>query len=157
MKLKKIFVILLLATCPFMTFAQKAANETPVKTIKLIISKDTLFDGIIDYLQDNSFFLMSMDKQSGFIQAKIYIKNPKKLSAKVGERRTLNFIIRPIKENQSKLSLNIYCEEKYYGGDFKNETYFYKEIGASEDAYIYKTILDGLLEAIKASNTTLQK
>lgn len=131
-----------------MTFGQKAAKETPIKTIELNISKDTLFDDVIDYLQDNSFFLMSMDKPSGFIQAKIYIKNPKTLSVKTGERRTLNFIIRPIKEDQSTLSLNIYCEEKYFGGDFKNETYFYKEIGVSDDASIYKTILDGLLEAI---------
>lgn len=55
-------------------------------------------------------------------------------------RRTLNFIIRPIKENQSNLSLNIYYEEKYFGGDSKNDTYFYEERGVSEDASIYKTI-----------------
>lgn len=157
MKRRCLFIILLVLNCTFITFAQKTANETPSKTIELTISKDILFDGVIDYLQDNSFFLMSIDKQAGFIQAKIYIKNPKKLSAKVGERRILNFIIKPINENQSKLSLNIYCEEKYFGGDFNNETYYYKEIGISEDTAIYKSILDDLSKSIKSSNSTLQK
>lgn len=158
MKTRKLFVILLLATCPFMSFAQKMTQETSSKTINLSMNKDTLFNEVIDYLQDNSFFLMSIDKQAGFIQAKIYIKNPNILSVKVGERRTLNFIIRPIQENQSKLSLNIYCEEKYFGGDSGNGPhYYYKEIGISEDIAIYKSILDGLSTAIKSSMPTPQE
>lgn len=129
-------------------FAQQRTNDTAFKTIKWNSSIDTVFNSTIDYLQDNGYFIVSLEKLSGFIQAKIYIKDNKLMSAKVGERRTLNFIIRPIAEKQSNITLNIYCEELTFSNDMSNQVYYYEDKGISDDKAIYKTILEGLQKSL---------
>lgn len=113
------------------------------------INTDSTFNKTIDFLQENKYFIQSLDKEAGFIQAKIYIKHNKVLSAKDGERRTLNFVIRPTKNNHSKISLSIYCEENFFGGENLNRVYYYVDKGVSEDESLYKEVLDKLQKALK--------
>lgn len=142
MKQKILFGILFLSSITI--FAQQRTNDISFKTIKCNLSVDTAFDGTIHYLQDNEYFIVSLERLSGFIQAKIYIKNNKLMSAKAGERRTLNFIIRPAAEKQSSIILNIYSEDFIFSNDVSNRIYYYEDKGISDDKTIYKSILDGL-------------
>lgn len=129
-------------------FAQQHTNNTEFKTIVCDASIDTVFNSTMDYLQDNGYFIVSLDKLSGFIQAKIYIKNNKFMSTKVGERRTLNFIIRPVAERQSNITLNIYCEVLTFSSDGSNLVCYYVDKGISSDSRIYEPILEGLQKSL---------
>src|SRR5690554_221172 len=114
------------------------------KTITVSSGKDATFDHAIDYLQSQDFFVQSVDKQAGFIQAKKFLKGKKKLfSAKAGELRTLNFILRP-GESGTKVVLNIYNEISHFGGDISNRTYYYEDNGIMNDEAVYRDILAGL-------------
>lgn len=144
MKTKILFGISFLFLYSVTTFSQQHKNNTAFKTIESTIPIDKIFNQTIDYLQDNSFFLLSLEKQSGFIQAKTYIINKSIMSNKIGERRTLNFIIRSIDDTITKITLNIYIEEFVFHGSHKS--YYYEEKGISNDIPMYKTILDGLQE-----------
>ena len=75
-------------------YAQNDENDLNYKTTIIAGNTDVVFDNTIDYLQDNGHFLQSLDKQAGFIQARLFIKDNRVFSAKSGERRTLNFVIR---------------------------------------------------------------
>lgn len=119
--------------------AQQSTDSNTFKTIDCNLPVDSAFDNIIDYLQDNEYFIVSMDKTAGFIQAKNYIKKKNILSSVVGERQYFNFIIRPSKEKQSSITLNIYSEELIY-----NEDYFYLDKGIIKDKTIYVAFLDAL-------------
>lgn len=144
MKQKILFGILFLFLSGTTIFAQQPTNSTAFKIIKCNLPVDSVFDYTIDYLQDNGYFIVSLERLSGFIQAKIHIKNNKLMSAKAGERRTLNFIIRPVSEKQSSITLNIYSEELTFSNDASNRVYYYEDKGISNDRTIYKPILDGL-------------
>ncbi len=148
MKRKILFGILFLFLYTVTAFAQQCTNNTVSKTIRCNTSVDTVFNSTINYLQDNGYFIVSLEKLSGFIQAKIYIKSNKLMSAKVGERRTLNFIIRPVAEKQSNVTLNIYCEELTFSNDMSNRVYYYEDKGVSNDNSIYKSILEGLQKSL---------
>ncbi len=146
--MKTIFLsgILFLFLSNIAAFAGDSTNHTESKRILCNACADSVYHNTIDYLQDNGYFIVSLEKLSGFIQAKIYIKNNKVMSAKVGERRTLNFIIRPATEKQSNITLNIYCEDLIFSGDMSNRVDYYEDKGISSDISLYKNVLDELEE-----------
>lgn len=47
------------------------AQETtkPIKAIYVNADQNILFDKLIDFVQNNEYFILSLDKQAGFIQA----------------------------------------------------------------------------------------
>lgn len=141
MKEKSLFIALLLLLCTTITYAQ---NDTSFKTITLTASRDTVFDKIIDYLQTTDMFIQSVDKQAGFIQAKVFLKDNKFLSAKLGEKRILNFFLRAT-ANKTRVMLNIYSEYYYYGGNYNA---YSEDKGVVKDASVYKDILSNLQTAI---------
>lgn len=124
------------------TFAQE--EDKTFKTITIGVVKDAAFDKVIDYLQAKGIFIQSVDKQAGFIQAKVFLENRKMLSAKTGERRTMNFILRPL-ANTTSVVLNIYSEESFISGD---SSQYYKDKGIMNDPEIYREILNDLQNAI---------
>src|SRR5690554_6136320 len=93
MKIKLLFSTFILILCVTTGFSQTSTEDISFKTITVSYEKDTAFDKTIDFLQASDFFIQSVDKQAGFIQATIFLKERKKLlSAKEGEKRTLNFL-----------------------------------------------------------------
>lgn len=144
---KCLYTTLLVCFCICFAYAQLAPQNQSFKNIAVAVEKDTAFDRTMDYLQANDFFIQSVDKQAGFIQARIYKKNKKILSAKAGERRILNFILRP-KGRITAISLNIYLEERFFGGDISDRSYYYEEKGVLEDKAAYQEILVPLQKTI---------
>jgi len=67
------------------------------------------------------------------------------LSAKVGERRTMNFILRQTGNNTNVL-LNIYSEGYFLSG--ASNGHYYEDNGIIDDAAIYQDILSGLQNAL---------
>ncbi|WP_134087978.1 hypothetical protein [Olivibacter sp. XZL3] len=149
MEVKKLFPVLLLFCCTIGAYAQRGENDQSFKRITLNVAVETAFDEIVDYLQAEDLFITAMDKQAGFIQAKIFVKDKRVLSAKKGEKRTFNFILRP-KDTATELSLNIYVEEYMFGGDVHNRTYYYDDQGILEDKKIYQDLLDDLQQRIRS-------
>ncbi|MET3112559.1 hypothetical protein AAKU52_000270 [Pedobacter sp. CG_S7] len=145
MKAKILLALLLLFICTTITFAQIIANDKSFKTIMVTAGKDVAFDKTIDYLQAKDFFIQSVDKQAGFIQAKVFVKHKKILSAKVGERRTMNFILRPT-GNNINVMLNIYSEGYFFSG--ASNGHYYEDKGIIDDAAVYQDILSGLQKAL---------
>jgi len=145
---KCLYTILLVCFCISFTYAQLAPKNQSFKNIAVAVEKDTAFDRTMDYLQANDFFIQSVDKQAGFIQARIYKKNKKILSAKAGERRILNFILRS-KGRITAISLNIYLEERFFGGDVSDRSYYYEEKGVLEDKAAYQEILSTLQKVVE--------
>uniref|UniRef100_UPI00197D6B4A hypothetical protein n=1 Tax=Olivibacter sp. XZL3 TaxID=1735116 RepID=UPI00197D6B4A len=147
MEVKKLFPVLLLFCCTICAYAQRMENDQSFKRIELDVAAETAFDEIVDYLQAENLFITAMDKQAGFIQAKNFVKHKRVLSAKKGERRTLNFVVRP-KDTVTEVSLNIYVEEYMFGGDVHNRNYYYDDQGISEDKKVYQILLDDLQQRI---------
>lgn len=149
MTLKNLSAAVSLCLCFSAVRAQEPAPEPIVKTIEVAVGKDAAFERTIDYLQENDYFILCVDRSAGFIQAKTFIENPKKLfSVKLGERRTLDFMIRP-KEGDSLIRLDIYREIQQYGGDNDAPTIYYKELGISRDPSLYREVLEGLQKALE--------
>jgi len=144
MKAKLIFSVFVLMAYATAAPTQTLTEDTPFKSITLGSKKDITFDKVIDYLQTSDFYIQSVDKQAGFIQATIFLKEKKKLlSAKEGEKRTLNFLIRPT-EDGTRVVLSIYSETRYFGGDISSRTYYYEDNGIMDDEVVYREILNNL-------------
>lgn len=146
MKMKNLLAAFLLFFCTSIVYAQTGEKNQSFKTITLAIDKETAFDSTIDYLRTRAFFIQSVDMQAGFIQAKVFVKHKKILSAKVGERITMNFILRP-KGNETKVTLDIYKEDYSFGGSVSNRSYYYEDKGVVQDEALHQDILAGLQKA----------
>jgi hypothetical protein len=143
-KAKSLLVALTL--CFFTTLVVAQKNKS-FKTITVGASQDTTFNKIIDFLQAKDIFIQSVDKQAGFVQGKIFLKQTKMLSTKAGERRTFNFILRP-EGDKTKIMLNIYMEQFNFGGDLSTRSYYYEDKGVMDDSAVYQDILSALQIAI---------
>lgn len=90
-------------------------------------------------MHKNQYFIDCVDTTSGFIKAKKYVKNENLLSVILGRRTELSIIIRPVRENESSLSIRIYQTT------LEENLYFHEE-GISEDNSLYQAIIRGILD-----------
>ena len=141
----KSFLGLLLFSCICLTAIAQETTK-PIKAIYVNADQNILFDKLIDFVQNNEYFILSLDKQAGFIQAQKPVEIKKVF--KPNERRTLNFVIRPINENLSQITLNIRCEEKHWGGSESGHVYYYDDKGVSQNSDLYQNIWDELKSAL---------
>lgn len=102
-------------------------------------NKDSLFHKTIGYLHKNQYFIDCVDTTSGFIKAKKYVKNEKLLSVILGRRTELSIIIRPVREDESSLSIRIYQTTL-------EKNLYYHEEGICEDKTMYQAIIRGILD-----------
>lgn len=108
----KSFLGLLLFSCICLTAIAQETTK-PVKAIYVNADQNILFDKLIDFVQNNEYFILSLDKQAGFIQAQKPVEIKKVF--KPNERRTLNFVIRPINENLSQITFKYSLRRKALG------------------------------------------
>ena len=127
---------------------KKAKDEVPLKTIRVGVERGGAFDRTMDYLQKTGFFIQSVDKDSGFIQARVFVKDRRIISITKGERRTFNFVFRPDGAS-TKISLRIFHEDFRFSGDVGNRTYYYEEEGLLDDDDAYQEILEALRSDIE--------
>lgn len=146
MRTKSLLVTGLLSLCTFLALAQ---TDKSFKKITVTASRDTTFDNVIDYLLDKGIFIHSVDKQAGFIHANVFMKDKKFFRAKLGDRRTMNFVIRAI-DNHTNVMLNIFSEEYYVS----NSVHFYENKEIVDDPAVYLDILNQLQKAIDQKNSS---
>lgn len=147
-----IFLTLVYATS---SFAQRTAGLQGINTITVSLDSETTYTKSLEYLHNNDFFILTLNKSSGFIQAKKFIKTEKIFSNKQGERLTLNFLITPLNQEESKITLVIYKETGYSeilsGKEIKTSSFsYYEDNGISTDASFYEQVLSELEENIQA-------
>lgn len=130
-------------------FSQQDKSSISPRSILINVNQESIFDEVIDYLIEKGYFIQSLDKDAGFIQAKMFTENKKLLSAKTGERITFNFFIRPQDVYSFQVILDIYVEEQSFGGDTGGSVYYYEEKGRPEDSKIYRDILEDLQKWIE--------
>lgn len=130
-----LWMILLSFSC-LTAIANDAAK--PVKSIYVNACQDTLFSRVLDFVQNNDYFITSMDKQGGFIQAQKPVESKKIL--KLNVRRTVNFIIKSADENLSLITLSIRNEIKSWGGTESGHIYYYNDQGVSSDSELYQKV-----------------
>lgn len=148
MKCRILLAIGLLSICSAILSAQTVTEQVEAKRMVIPACKDSVFDKTIDYLHENGYFILNLDKQAGFIQAKIILKNKKLLSAKLSERNTLDFFISPTSNGLSSIFLNINREDYCFSGQEAGYCYHYEDKGVCDDMEKYKSVLDGLKRAI---------
>jgi len=140
MKRNLFFGLLILFCCTLS--AQEGKNDKDAKSIVVDIDTNIVFDKTIDYLWENGYFLMSLDKEVGFIQAKIIVKKGANIfTGKSDERLTLNFLIKPIDNNESRIMLDINREQKWtieHGNDS------YADKGKLDRLSVYEKVLNDL-------------
>lgn len=110
---------------------------------------DSVYYKTIHLLQEKGYFILSLDKQSGFIQAKTYTHDNKILSDRMGDRRIYNFFIYSTEPNFSQLSISIYLERSYRSSVQGGWVYYDRDIGPlktnnEKNAKIFETIIDQL-------------
>ena len=124
--------------------------DTSYNTVNLPIDRDIAYEKVIDFIQNSEYFIVSLYRESGFIQAKTFREYKKTLSSKDGERITLNFVVHYMIPRSSKIVLSIYREEFFSANSADSaSTYNYRELGVSEDRSLYKEILDRIKQYIK--------
>jgi len=141
MRLKSFFTAMVILLGLNLAFAQ---SDKSYKTISLAADQALVFDKLIDFLQEEELFIQSVDKQAGFIQAKIYVEDNKFFSSKYGVRKTMNFIVRP-KGEKTDITLNIYLEEN----SSSSSRPYYEDKGIIKDVAVYKEIFGKLKLAIE--------
>ncbi len=156
MKTIKPITLVLLLISSLSLFSQHAAGLKEINSIIVPLSTESTYLKSLNYLHNNDFFILSLDRSSGFIQAKKYIKINKVFSNKHGERLTLNFLITPINPENSKITLVVYKETKYVGvisGKNSSASIHYDEDnGISTDLIFYQQVLKELKESIQVEN-----
>ena len=145
MKRNFFFGLLLLFCCTLS--AQKDKKEADAKSIIVDVDADIAFNKTVDYLWNNDYFLMFLDKQTGFIQAKILVKKGVNIfTGKADERLTLNFLIKPIAENESRIMLDINREQKWtieHGNDS------YSDKGKLDRLSVYENVLNDIKNSLQ--------
>ncbi|MGJ1445034.1 hypothetical protein ACR79S_08825 [Sphingobacterium spiritivorum] len=142
----RFFVVILFT---FLSLSLPGQQINTFQQRSVAIPADSTFTKSIQYLHNNGYRLTAVDRPSGFIQIRTYIKHNKIFSAKMGEWRTLNFLIQPEDPNQAIIALNIYQVDKIFGGDIHNKTAYDEDNGLSDDPKLYQEIWDKLLPALK--------
>jgi len=150
MRVGQLTLLMMVIGSLYMTtaFAQKESDDAPLKAIIVNAEKDIAFDRVVDRLLETDFVIQSVDKDAGFIQARAFFKDRRILSSKKGERRTLNFVLRPHRSG-TKIVLQIYSEDYRFEGDVGNRNYYYEENGIMDDAAVYQEILKDLGQSIE--------
>ena len=139
-------VVLLLQTKA--TFAQQqTSNEKTYRTIEVEKNNTEVFNQCIDYWFSMDYFILSIDQNAGFIQAKKFTPINKVFSFKNGDKETYNFLIRPVSSNTSKITLSIYLETQYYSGS-DSKVFYYEDKGISQDEMLYTKTLNNLFDYI---------
>ena len=151
MKQNILFGILLISLLSYNSAkAQENKDNKSYNTIYVSADIGSAYNKVVDYIQDSDYFILSLDKNSGFIQANapvnatINIGTKREYSANVGYR-TLNFIIRALDEGRSKITLSIYNDTEFFPTSSSSEAY--RDKGVSQDESQYKEILDDLIKA----------
>lgn len=142
----RFFVVILLT---FLSLSLSAQQINTFQQRNVDATADSTFTKSIRYLHNNGYRLTAVDRPSGFMQIRTYIKHNKIFSAKMGEWRTLNFLIQPDDSNRTLITLNIYQEDKIFGGDIHNKTAYDEDNGLSNDPRLYQEIWDKLLPALR--------
>ncbi|MGY5254152.1 hypothetical protein [Sphingobacterium spiritivorum] len=142
----RFFIVILLT---FLSLSLSAQQINTFQQRNVDATADSTFTKSIRYLHNNGYRLTAVDRPSGFIQIRTYIKHKKIFSAKMGEWRTLNFLIQPDDSNRALITLNIYQEDKIFGGDIHNKTAYDEDNGLSDDPRLYQEIWDKLLPALR--------
>ncbi|GGH30052.1 hypothetical protein FAZ19_21585 [Sphingobacterium alkalisoli] len=141
------FTLITLCILTFSTITASAQQASRSKVIDL--AADSAFDQIASSLHKNGYFLANLDRASGFIQVQIVTKYTKKmLSAKSGARRTLNFLVKPNGKAKAQINLNIFLEERFFGGDIHNRSYYYAEKELLEDPTEYQRVWEELAKSM---------
>ncbi|MBE8721951.1 hypothetical protein [Sphingobacterium pedocola] len=149
MKFADSFIFTLFTTC-ILTFSTITVSAQQASRSKVIdLPADAAFDQLASSLHNKGYFLANVDRSSGFIQVQIVTKYKKKmLSAKSGARRTLNFLVKPNGKAKAQIDLNIFLEERFFGGDIHNRTFYYAERELLEDPKEYQRAWEQLAESI---------
>jgi hypothetical protein len=150
MKFADSFIFTLFTIC-ILTFSTITASAQQVSRSKVIdLAADSAFDQIVSSLHNNGYFLANLDRASGFIQVQIVTKYKKKmLSAKSGAQRTLNFLVKPNGKAKAQIDLNIFLEERFFGGDIHNRIYYYAERELLEDPKEYQRTWEQLAKSME--------
>lgn len=141
---------LLIGLLVFFTFIDKAHSQDNkqdnYKTIEFnsTLGFDSVYDKAIEYLQSKDYFILSLDRSSGFIQAKTYTPDNKMFSETMGNRRIFNFMVKTSQDDITKISLVIFLEKSLRRSVEGGWSYFDLDVGIIEDSKIYTKVLDGL-------------
>lgn len=149
MKIMKVVCLFLLSFSFLSVQAQKTPKAPLIKQITVDMNFDKLFDKVIDFSQENGYFIASVDKDAGFIQTRRSFKNKSFFSSVEAERWTLNFVVRKSGENQSTITLNMSWEELLYRNSDKSDLSFYIDRGMLEKPEQYQAVFDELLASLQ--------
>lgn len=137
------FSLMLIAYLLVFSSPLLAQNSDRTKTIP--IASDSAYSKIIQVLQDGGYFIVQLDRPSGFIQTSTYFENSNFLSNKEGEKLIFNFLISPLQAEKSKIVLNIFLIQRRKGGSFDAPNYYDEDKGIVRDNKAYQQIWDKIL------------
>jgi len=126
-------------------FSSPLLAQNPDRTKTIPIASDSAYNKIIQVLQDGGYFIVQLDRPSGFIQTSTYLENNNLLSNKEGEKLIFNFLISPLQAKRSKIVLNIFSIERRKGGSFEAPNYYDEDKGIVRDNKAYQQIWDKIL------------
>ena len=141
---KFFFTALIIMSCYSIVFAQVKNEDNAYKSTKISISTDSCFAKTLTYLQNHNYFIEAVDKASGFIRAKSFVKKSNKMfSPETGEKRTLSVVVSP-SGNATLLSLNMYVETINRGGNTSTLIYYNEDKGIVNEPAIYQKLIADL-------------
>jgi hypothetical protein len=145
---KFVFTALMFLCCYTNGFAQVESADNSYKSTKLDVTMDSCFVKVLFYLQNHNYFIENVDKVSGFIRAKSFVKKSNKMfSPETGEKRTLTVLLSP-SGKETLLSLNMYIETLNRGGNTSTFIYYYEDKGIVNEPAVYQKLIADLKKEI---------
>lgn len=122
------------------------AQENSKTTILEVASshQDSIFDRTLSHLILSDFFVVSANKESGFIQCKLVIEDKRWISLKKGDIIHYNLLFTNENKEETKIFIQTNLTTKSIEGTYDNSSYFNNDLGLTTESKYINPLVDKL-------------
>ena len=109
------------------------------------VDEKELFDRLIDFSLHHDYFVHTVNSLDKFMQISYTQEKPKKIfSAETDKVITYNIFVRSLGEKVWSIRVQARVSELIWNGEVHKSSYYYKDLGVSQDVKIYKQLMAAL-------------
>ncbi|MCT1530999.1 hypothetical protein M3B46_08340 [Sphingobacterium daejeonense] len=140
--IKYIISLFLLLYLTSTTLAQENSKTTILEVASS--HQDSIFDRTLSHLILSDFFVVSADKESGFIQCKLVIEDKRWLRLKKGDIIHYNLLFSNESTKDTKIFIQTNLTTKSIQGTYDNSSYFNNDLGLTPEPKYINPLVDQL-------------
>lgn len=141
---KKYFFLFFCMLIAKVTLSQESENRYILEIPS--VDKVSVFEKTLKLLISSKYFIVSTDKESGFIQCKTVIDDKRLVSRKKGEVIHFNFLINSMDSTSTNIYIQANLTVKNFTGSVGDSGYFNDDYGITDS----KKYLDPIVNFLKS-------